>query len=299
MDDKSCKCTVGSIIAKRPQSCHATIIHESIVTQPPHLVDIMTAELRIERFGPTVLLTLSDPPTRNTLSPQIYAAFIEALNYADAQNDVRCVVLTGGAGNFCSGGNLQRLVRNREAGPEVQTESIARFHELIEALRVFPKPVIAAVEGAAAGAGFSLAMSCDLMVAAKDARFVLSYGRVGLSPDGGIVSHLMQALPRSQVLQLLWLAEPISAEQLHSQGVVNFLSEPGQALSNALELAERLAQMAPNAIASAKDLVHQAGGTSLRQQLALEQEHFVDNLFHENAGEGIEAFLARRAARFK
>jgi enoyl-CoA hydratase/carnithine racemase len=259
----------------------------------------MTAELRIERFGSKVLLTLSDPPTRNTLSPQIYAAFIEALNYADAQPDVRCIVLTGDAGHFCSGGNLQRLVRNREAGPEVQTESIARFHELIEALRVFPKPVIAAIEGAAAGAGFSLAMSCDLMVAAKDARFVLSYGRVGLSPDGGVVSQLMQALPRSQVLQLLWLAEPIGAEQLHRQGVVNVLSEPGQALSKALELAERLAQMAPNAVASAKELVHQAAGTSLRQNLALEQEHFVNNLFHENAGEGIDAFLARRAAQFK
>lgn len=299
MDEKSCELTVSSVIANWSKSCHATIIHKSFVTKPPHLLDIMTAELRIERFGSTVLLTLSDPPTRNTLSPQIYAAFIEALNYADAQNDVRCVVLTGDAGNFCSGGNLQRLVRNREVGPEVQTESIARFHELIEALRVFPKPVIAAVEGAAAGAGFSLAMSCDMLVAARDARFVLSYGRVGLSPDGGIVLHLMQALPRNQVLQLLWMAEPISAEQLHSQGVVNFLSEPGQTLSKALELAERLAQMAPNAIASAKELVHKAGGASLRENLALEQEHFVNNLFHDNGGEGIEAFLARRAPQFK
>lgn len=259
----------------------------------------MTAELRIERFGPTLLLTLSDPATRNTLSPQIYAAFIEALNHADAQADIRCVVLTGDAGHFCSGGNLQRLVRNREAGPQVQIESIERFHELVEALRVFPKPVIAAVEGAAAGAGFSLALSCDLLVAAKDARFVLSYGRVGLSPDGGVVSHLMQALPRSQVLQLLLLAEPIGAEQLHRQCVVNYLSEPGQALTMALELAERLAQMAPNALASAKELVHKAQGATLRQHLALERDHFVSNLFHDNGGEGIEAFLARRAPQFK
>jgi len=259
----------------------------------------MTAELRIERFGTTLLLTLSDPATRNTLSPQIYAAFIEALNYADAQSDVRCVVLTGDAGHFCSGGNLQRLVRNRETGPAAQIESIERFHELIEALRVFPKPVIAAVEGAAAGAGFSLALSCDLLVAAKDARFVLSYGRVGLSPDGGAVLHLMQAMPRSQVLQLLLLAEPVSAEQLHRQCIVNYLCEPGQALTTALELAERLAQMAPNAVASDKELVHKAQTATLRQQLALEQEHFVNNLFHDNAGEGIDAFLARRAPQFK
>ncbi|MBT9459608.1 MAG: enoyl-CoA hydratase [Burkholderiaceae bacterium] len=259
----------------------------------------MPAELRIERFGSTMLLTLSDPATRNTLSPQIYAAFVEALNYADAEDQVRCVVLTGDGGHFCSGGNLQRLVGNRAAGPQVQTESIERFHELVEALRAFPKPVIAAVEGAAAGAGFSLALTCDLLVAAKDARFVLSYGRVGLSPDGGAVSHLMQALPRSQVMQLMLLAEPIGAEQLHRQGVVNYLTEPGQALTQALELAERLGQMAPNAMASAKDLVHKAQAGALRQHLALERDHFVNNLFHDNGGEGIEAFFARRPPLFK
>lgn len=259
----------------------------------------MPAELRIERFGSTMLLTLSDPATRNTLSPQIYAAFVEALNYADAEEQVRCVVLTGDGGHFCSGGNLQRLVGNRAAGPQVQTESIERFHELVEALRAFPKPVIAAVEGAAAGAGFSLALTCDLLVAAKDARFVLSYGRVGLSPDGGAVSHLLQALPRSQVMQLMLLAEPIGAEQLHRQGVVNYLAEPGQALTRALELAERLGQMAPNAMASAKDLVHKAQAGALRQHLALERDHFVNNLFHDNGGEGIEAFFGRRPPQFK
>lgn len=259
----------------------------------------MPAELRIERFGPTLLLTLSDPPTRNTLSPQIYAAFIEALNYADAQDDIRSLVLTGDAGQFCSGGNLQRLVANRAAGPAVQTESIERFHELVEALRVFPKPVLAAVEGAAAGAGFSLALACDLLVAARDARFVLSYGRVGLSPDGGAVAHLLQALPRSLVMQLILLAEPIQAERLHALGVVNTLTEPGQALTIALETAERLAQMAPNAVASAKDLVHRAQAAALRQHLTLERDHFVNNLFHDNGGEGIDAFFARRPPQFK
>ena len=107
-------------------------------------------------------------------------------------------------------------------------------------LRVFPKPVIAAVEGAAAGGGFSLALACDLIVAADDAKFIMSYGRIGLSPDGGASWQLMQRLPRSLVLQLLWLSEPITTQQLQVHGIVNWVTAKGQALTQALEVADRV-----------------------------------------------------------
>jgi enoyl-CoA hydratase/carnithine racemase len=259
----------------------------------------MPSELLTERQDRTLVLTISDPATRNTLSPQVYDAGIEALETAESDDGVRCVVLRGDGAHFCSGGNLQRLAHTRTIGPHEQQASVGRFHGFIEALRAFPKPVIAAVEGAAAGGGFSLALACDLIVAAEDATFTMSYARAGLSPDGGGSFHLAQALPRALVLQMLWLAEPLGARALHGLGLVNRVTDSGQALAEALRVAERLGAMAPNAIASAKELVNQAPGRRLAEQLDAEREHFVANLFHANGAEGLRAFFDKRPPRFE
>lgn len=263
----------------------------------------MSSELLTERRDDAIVLTLSDPATRNTLSPQVYAAGIEALGSAEADRSVRCVILRGDGAHFCAGGQLQRLAGTRamgaEAGAPHQAQSIDRLHGWIEALRDFPKPVIAAVEGAAAGAGFSLALACDLIVAAEDARFVMSYGRVGLSPDGGATWHLARQLPRAAALAALWFADALSAVDLQRLGLVNQVVSPGQALDAALALAARLAAMAPNAVASAKQLVNEARSRPLHEQLDAERGHFVANLFNANGEEGIQAFLEKRAPRFR
>jgi enoyl-CoA hydratase/carnithine racemase len=259
----------------------------------------MPSELLTERQDRTLVLTISDPATRNTLSPQVYDAGIEALETAESDDGVRCVVLRGDGAHFCSGGNLQRLAHTRTNGPHEQQASVGRFHGFIEALRAFPKPVIAAAEGAAAGGGFSLALACDLIVAAEDATFTMSYARAGLSPDGGGSFHLAQALPRALVLQMLWLAEPLGARALHGLGLVHRVTDSGQALAEALRVAERLGAMAPNAIASAKELVNQAPGRRLAEQLDAEREHFVANLFHANGAEGLRAFFDKRPPRFE
>lgn len=259
----------------------------------------MSSELKTERRGSTLVLTLSDPATRNTLSEQLVSAGIESLNTAESNDEVRAVILRGDGGNFCAGGNLRGLQARRQAGPSAQVQVLDQLHQFIEALRVFPKPVIAAVEGAAAGAGFSLALACDLVVAAEDARFILSYARIGVTPDGGATWHLSRQLPRQLVLQWAWLAEPVSARQLLAHGLVNWVTDSGQALTQALDVAERLAAMAPNAVAGAKELVHYAATASLTQQLEAERTHFVEHLFHPNAGEGIQAFLDKRPPQFK
>jgi hypothetical protein len=134
----------------------------------------MPAELLTERRGSTLVLTLSDPATRNTLSPQVYAAGIEALETAESDAGVRAVVLRGDGEHFCSGGDLNRLAATRQGEPAEQARNIERFHAFIEAIRAFPKPVIGAVEGFAAGGGCSLALACDLIVAAEGAKFVMS-----------------------------------------------------------------------------------------------------------------------------
>ncbi len=259
----------------------------------------MATEMLSERQGSCLVLTLSDPATRNSLSPQASAAAVEALGTAETDDEIRTVVLRGAGEHFSGGGNLQRLSAVRASGPEEQLRSMERLHAFVETLRSFPKPVIAAVEGFAAGAGCALVLACDLVVAADDAKFVLSYGRVGLSPDGGTTWQLARLLPRAQAMQMIWLAQPMSARDWLVMGLVNQLADPGQALSQALVLAERLAAMAPNALASAKELMNEALDRSLPAQLDAEREHFVRNLFHANGGEGVSAFLEKRSPRFK
>jgi enoyl-CoA hydratase/carnithine racemase len=259
----------------------------------------MTASLKSHSHGQTMVLTISNPEHRNALGPDLYAAGIEALNVAESSAEVRSIVITGEGSHFCAGGNLQRLLGNRQQPPEVQADSIEGLHNWIETIRAFPKPVLAAVEGACAGAGFSLALACDMVVAAHNATFVMAYSNVGLSPDGGASWSLLHAMPRSTALQLLMLGERISAERLHQLGVINQVSAIGEALGDALALSERLNAKAPNALSSIKELVNDAPAQSLHAQLAAERDQFVRNLHHANGGEGIAAFLEKRQARFR
>lgn len=258
----------------------------------------MPAELKSTGHGQTMVLTLSNPEFRNALGPEMYAAGVEALGVAESNPEVRSVVINGEGSVFSAGGNLQRLLARREQPPEVQAQSIEALHSWIETIRTFPKPVIAAVEGAAAGAGFSLALACDFIVAAEDAVFLMAYSNVGLSPDGGATWSLARALPRQLVNELLMAGERIAPARLHALGVVNQLTAPGGALAAALELAGRLNARAPNVLASLKELVADAADATFNTQLAAERDHFVRNLHHANAGIGISAFLARQKPRY-
>ena len=258
----------------------------------------MTAELKSTSQGQTMILTLSNPEHRNALAPEMYAAGVEALSVAEGSSDVRSVVIAGAGSMFSAGGNLQRLRANRDLPPSVQVQSIEGLHSWIEAIRTFPKPVIAAVEGAAAGAGFSLALACDFIVAADNAVFVMAYSNVALSPDGGATWSLARALPRQLVNELLMSGERISAARLHALGVVNQVTAPGGALAAAQALAETLNARAPNVMASIKELAGDAMESTLSTQLASERDHFVRNLHHANAGIGIDAFLAKQTPRY-
>ncbi len=259
----------------------------------------MTAELRSTSQGQTMVLALSNPDHRNALGPEMYAAGVEALSVAESNAEVRSVVITGAGSVFSAGGNLQRLLANREQPPEVQAQSIEGLHSWMEAIRTFPKPVIAAVEGAAAGAGFSLALACDFIVAADNAVFVMAYSNVALSPDGGASWSLARALPRQLVNELLMCGERIAPARLQALGLVNQVTSPGGALAAALELAAKLNTRAPNVLASVKELVADAADSTFSTQLAAERDHFVRNLHHPNGGVGIAAFLAKEQPRYQ
>ena len=259
----------------------------------------MIGQLKSAVHGQTLVLTISNPTLRNALGPEIYTAGIEALNAAESNPEIRSVIITGEGAHFCAGGNLQRLLANREQPKEVQAQSIDGLHTWMEAIHTFPKPVIAAVEGAAAGAGFSLVLMCDLVVAARDSIFVMSYSTIALSPDGGGSWNLSQTLPRQLAAELMLLGERISAERLHDLGSVNRLVESGTALTQALDLAERINARAPNAMQSIKELINDAPTQSLHVHLTQERDHFVKNLHHANAGVGISAFLNKEKPIYK
>ena len=259
----------------------------------------MASALKSTSEGSTLILTISNPEFKNALGPDIYAAGIEALNAAENNPEIRSVVITGEGAMFCAGGNLQRLEANRRESPEVQAQSIEGLHNWIDSIRTYPKPVIAAVEGAAAGAGFSLALACDFCVAADNAVFVMSYSTVALSPDGGGSWALARSLPRQLASELLMSGERISSQRLHDFGLVNRVSSVGSALTEALKVAERLNARAPNVLASIKELINDAPANTLSQQLASERDHFVRNLHHSNGGEGIAAFLEKRTPQYR
>jgi enoyl-CoA hydratase/carnithine racemase len=259
----------------------------------------MTAELKSATEGATMVLTLSNPSQRNALGPEMYAAGIEAFNGAESSAEIRSVILVGEGRWFCAGGSLQRLQANRGLAPSVQAESIEALHAWIDTLHAFPKPVIAAVEGAAAGAGFSLALACDFVVSARDAVFAASYSNVALSPDGGLSWHLAQSLPRQIASEWLMLGERLDPARLHALGLVNELTDNGQALARALALAGRINARAPNSMASIKELLGEARGATLAAHLSQERDHFVRNLHHANAGIGIAACLAKETPRYE
>ncbi|KGV23852.1 oxepin-CoA hydrolase, alternative type [Burkholderia pseudomallei] len=262
----------------------------------------MSAELLASRppeSESTLVLTLSNPGARNALHPDMYAAGLEALNTAERDPSIRAVVLTGADRFFCAGGNLNRLLDNRAKAPSVQAASIDLLGEWITAINTVTKPVIAAVEGAAAGAGFSLALACDLLVAADDAKFVMSYARVALTPDGGGSWFLARALPRALAAEILFEGKPAAATRLHQLGVVNRLAKPGTTRDEAIAWADQLGTMSPNALARIKSLIADAQTQPLAAHLAAERDHFVASLHHADALEGITAFLDKRTPIYK
>lgn len=259
----------------------------------------MTGALKTTVENGSLVLTISNPELKNALGPEMYAAGIEAMNAAENNDEIRSVVITGENGTFCAGGDLHRLQERRRELPELQTQSIEGLHNWIDSIRTFPKPVIAAVEGSAAGAGFSLALACDFVIGASDSIFAMSYSNVALSPDGGGSWAIARAVPRALANQWLMCGERIPASRLAEFGLINMVCQPGEALAQSLMLAARLNERAPNALASIKELVNDAPANSLSTQLGAERDHFVQNLHHANGGEGIDAFLQKRLPTYR
>ena len=258
----------------------------------------MSQVLVTRREGAVLVLSNNNVAARNALSFEFYTAVTDALRDAARDASVGAIVLTGEGGHFCSGGDLRQLAKRRELSVQERRVRLEGLHDLIRAVRDCPKPVIAAVEGAAAGAGLSLAMACDMLVAAKDAKFTVAYVKVGLTPDGGATAFLAEFVSRQELTELCLTGAPISGERMHALGAVNRLVESGHALSMAVELAVEISAGPQNAMSRIKHLCRHAMRNSLDEQLELEAQSMVEAMGGDESKEGIDAFLNKRSPNY-
>lgn len=251
-----------------------------------------------DRPGGIRLLTLDGPARRNAIGLAQYEALRAAVTDAGHDPRIRAIVLTGAGGFFCAGGDIAALRDSRDQAPSQVARNTDALGAMILAIRACRVPVLAAVEGGAAGLGLSLALACDMIVASRTASFTAAHVRIGLTPDGGATHFLAEALPRQLVSEMCMLGRPLGAERLHAAGAVNALADEGGALDAALALAGRIAAGASGAIAVIKTEIAAAARNGLAAQLDLEARHINAARFGDEAGEGLRAFLDKRPPRF-
>ena len=245
-------------------------------------------------------ITLNRPERLNALSPQLRLDLKNALEVADTSNEVRAIIITGAGRGFCSGGDVKAMNEANErgtAGP--LNDKIAPVRDqVVLAMRNSDKPVIAAVNGPAAGAGMNIALACDIRVASDTARFGQTFSRRGLHPDWGGTYFLPRIVGMAKACELIWSGKMIDAEEALHLGIVSEVTEPGVLLETAQALALSFAAGPPIAIRLAKRAMYRAMDSSLRE--ALEFETYAQNICRdtEDAKEGIRAFVEKRDPDF-
>ena len=250
----------------------------------------------IEDLGDRLVVVNANTARRNALSDEFYTVLADALNLA-GEPRITSVTLWG-EGFFCSGGDLNMLATRRDLPEDQRKARIEALHDLVRAIRACPKPVIAAVEGGAAGAGASIAFACDFIVAAKGSKFTAAYVKAGLVPDGGLSASLSALLPRAFVSQMLILGEPVLAERLVELAAINIVAEPGEARAEAMVLADRVAQGPTETQGKIKAMIGTAPDSSFEAQLNVERDAMAAAVVAPEAEEGINSFLNKRQPDF-
>ncbi|MFL6159721.1 MAG: enoyl-CoA hydratase/isomerase family protein [Marmoricola sp.] len=244
--------------------------------------------------GSIRLLTLNRPEVRNAIDVPLRVALAEALEAASADDSVRCIVLTGAGASFCSGGDISSMVRQSPEKTLPRAEAAAR---VVRAIWSTPKPVIAAVEGAAFGAGTALALACDRVVAASDAVFSTSFTAVGLAGDMGIFASLPARIGYPRAKQLMMLPRRLSGTEAGELGLVDEVVAAGTALDRALADAARLAVGPPLALGAIKELL--SGPRSPYEVLDLEVRRQGELFDTDDFAEGVAAFTEKRSPVFR
>jgi 2-(1,2-epoxy-1,2-dihydrophenyl)acetyl-CoA isomerase len=259
----------------------------------------MSSALRVARSGAVVTITLDRADRGNALTAQLKGELLDALTEAADDGEVRAVVLTGAGKAFCAGQDLAEHAAALDAGPSTAFDTIERHYApIVTTLATMPKPVIAAINGACAGAGLGLALACDLRIAAAGARLSTAFTAIGLTCDSGLSATLVRAVGAARASELILLAEPFTAEQAAQWGVVTQVVPADELSTAAAELAGRLAAGPTSAYAAAKRAIAAAVDPPLEAVLRSEgeaQRRLGATSDHIGA---VEAFLAKRRPEF-
>ena len=254
--------------------------------------------MAFSRDGAVATIRLSRPERMNALGLDLTAELAAALREAEADNGIRAVVLTGTGKAFCTGADLKAIAGPATAGELDTDELLSAYNPVITAIRDMPKPVIAAVNGAAAGAGASLALAGDLVVAAESAYFLLAFSRIGLVPDSGASLFVPARVGFTRAAEMALLADRVPAAQAVEWGLINFAWPDAEFEAKTAELARKMAQGATRAYAGVKRELNTWMYGQLVQQLRLETEVQRDLAKSPDFIEGAKAFLDKRPAKF-
>ena len=255
-----------------------------------------TIELRVD--DGVAYATLNRPQAANALDLTMARDLFEVAIRCDAQPDVRAVVLTGAGRAFSAGGDVKSFAAAGEQLPAVLKEITALLHGAVSILARMDAPVIAAVNGVAAGAGMSLACAADIVLAAESARFTVAYTRLGLSPDGSSTFYLAQLVGLRRAQELILTNRMLTASEALAWNLVNRVVPDTELPAEAAKLARQLAAGPSRAFGRVKRLLLAALAAGLETQMALETEQITDAARGTDALEGIAAFVAKRPPRF-
>jgi len=253
------------------------------------------AEVETTREGAVLTITLNRPDVLNAFNTEMHKGLAAALKEARGP-DTRAVVITGAGRGFCVG---QDLTEFREASGDIGSRLRGTYHLNVLAIRALEKPVIAAVNGAAAGAGVSFACACDLRIAADSASFVPAFINIGLVPDSGGSYFVTRILGPARAFEWLASGRKLSAAEAHAWGLVSEVVEPEALAARAAEVAAELAALPTRAVGMTKRLIDHAPNATLEQQLEREAELQTAATQTEDFKEGVAAFLEKRPPQFR
>lgn len=256
--------------------------------------------IQLEMRGPVAVITLNRPEVLNALTPASGGEFRSALDEA-RERGARAVILTGAGRAFCGGGDLReiRRIAEKEGKPGAFfDEPLHVIHGCIRAIREVPMPVIAAVNGYAAGGGCNLALACDLVLAARSAQFSQAFVKVGLTPDCGGTFILPRLVGWKRAAELLMTGDPVTAESAAEMGMINRAVADEELMTEALNLAERLAAAPTGALARIKRMLDASAANDYNAQLDVEHRAQIESGQTKDFTEGVAAFIEKRPPRF-
>ncbi len=253
----------------------------------------------LEFEGGIARLRFNRPDALNAADEDMARAFLAACRALAQRTDLRVVVLSGEGRAFLAGGDLGRFHADLPGAADTARRIIAPLHEAMLELAALPQPVIASLHGAVAGAGLSIALACDLAIAASNTSFTPAYGAIGTSPDGSLTWTLPRVVGMRKALELLLTGQRLDAQQAMELGLVNQVVAPEALETATMELAQRLAAGPTYALGQTKQLLRTSINRSLAEQLDAEAAGFAACASTQDFAEGVNAFFEKRAPHFR